>query len=144
MTQRMTPNGFTLIELLTVMAIIGILAAAALPVYAVIQKNTALGNTVDEIAATVQQAKTNALTAQDGMSWGVTLDTAAHTYSLYRTDGTATLTVKTNTVDAAILIPNTTVEFERLSGDTTATTLVISGYDRQEQISIPTVGSISH
>ena len=64
-------RGFTTLELLTVIGIISILAAAAVPSYGLMKKNVTFTNTVEEVVNTLRVAQNNATSSQDGKMWGV-------------------------------------------------------------------------
>lgn len=67
--------GFTLIELLTVIGIAAVLAAVAVPSYALMQKNVSLSSTAQEVVNTLRVAQNNAISSQDGVMWGVRFGT---------------------------------------------------------------------
>ena len=57
-------NGFTLVELLTVMSVIGIISAIAIPAFSSYYEECCLTAAVSEITAMIKEAKQNALTAE--------------------------------------------------------------------------------
>ncbi|MFA5070563.1 MAG: prepilin-type N-terminal cleavage/methylation domain-containing protein [Patescibacteria group bacterium] len=64
-------KGFTLVEALSVIGVLAVLTAMAVPSYASMRKNVVFGNTFQEIASALRMAQNNSMTAQDGNMWGV-------------------------------------------------------------------------
>jgi prepilin-type N-terminal cleavage/methylation domain-containing protein len=57
-------NGFTLVELLTVMAVIGIISAIAIPAFSSYYEECCINAAVSEITGMIKETKQNALTAE--------------------------------------------------------------------------------
>jgi putative endonuclease len=137
--------GFTLIELLVVMSIISILTAVALPSYNMMRNNATLNSDAQELISNLRLAQSQAMSAQDGLSWGVRLE--ADRYIIYGGDWSAPQYQKVHTLKNGIQIiqgANTEVVFKRLYGTTADATISI-GFNggKQKTVKVDSIGKIS-
>jgi len=140
-------NGFTLVELLVVIGCISILTAVAVPSYALMQKNIGLSNAAQEVVNTLRVAQNNAISAQDGVNWGVHFE--QNQYILCKADCSVGNYVTTYTLNNGLQIESApfNVVFNRLDGtlkDTTVPqTITLDSGGKQKTIQVDAVGRIS-
>ena len=118
-------NGFTLFEVILVIAIIGIISSITFLSFSNFHSGQALPNTVDEVTALFDEARSSTLAGKGGIQYGVHLQSdrailfAGTTYSSTSTSNKIILT------DSLITIASTTLQgggsdvlFNRLTGET--------------------------
>jgi len=138
-------KGFTLVELLVVMSIISILTAVALPSYSLMRNYATLNGDTQELISNLRLAQSRAMSAQDGLSWGVRLE--ADRYIIYGGDWSAPQFQTVHMLKNGIQIiqgVNSEVVFNRLYGTTADATIsigFISG--KQKTVEVDSVGKIS-
>ncbi len=129
-------RGLTLVELLTVIGIIAVVSAIAVPMYATARRDILLNSTAAELVNTLRLAQGRATSSQNA---GSTMAATSHGVHLeadylvtYGGDWatptyTDTTPLPTETVVCAGV--GTNISFERLSGRTGAATTVVVGLD---------------
>jgi len=121
--------GFTLIELLIVIAIIGILAAASIPVFSTFTTSQRLSQAAKQVKNDLRSAQNRAINNVDGKAWGI-LFVAANNYSYdpFKCEGlnlttctcTTTTYLSTKSLASSFTITPVTrdrVIFESISGN---------------------------
>ena len=137
-TQR---PAFTLIELLTVMAIVGVLTAVAVPSYAAIRNSVAFSGAADELVNNLRTTQSQAITSQGG-------STTTHTIDFVNT--TTYKVLSGATVVKEITLPNgiefkavpTDIIFTRLIGTATLTPITLKIGSREKTITVDANGRI--
>jgi len=79
-------KGFTLIEVLTVVGILVVLTAMAVPAYHYFQAESELSNTTEEIITILRLAQNKTLASEGASQWGVFFDNSAspHQFVLFK------------------------------------------------------------
>jgi len=137
-------KGFTTIEILTVIGIIAVLAAVAVPSYGLMKKNVAFTNTVEEVANALREAQNLSMASQDGEKWEV--DFEQYSYSLTSVAGTSSRTRQYDLnegIEIKLPVPPPIV-FNRLNGTTDNNAeVIVKQSGKQAKITVDKVGKIS-
>lgn len=134
--------GFTFLELLTVMAIVGVLVAVAVPSYAAIRNSVAFSGVTDELVNDLRTTQSQAITSQGG---------STTVYTVHFLNDKKTYQILNNTtVIKEITLPNgiefkvvpSDIIFTRLIGTTTLTPITLKIGTREKTITVDANGRI--
>src|SRR3989339_1080486 len=147
-------GGFSLLELIIVMGIIVTLAAAGSGVYRNFGKNVELSSTAQVISADLRHMQSRAMTGEGGFKWGahVVNGTQDDYYVLFSTSGTtytdaSTVAVATTTLSKGITFSDPAsgnskdIIFSKISGTTSATTIVVTSEGATQTVNVSSVGA---
>ena len=145
-------KGFTLIELLTVIAVMGILTAVAVPSYAVIKQHSVLDSAAQEVVSALKTAQNMAMTAQGGEDYfNVTFITKNQYKICIGQNSCSTQVYSPPELDSGLVFsyvfPQTsfpfTINFTRLTGNSSAGTVKIGLPGKEKTIQVDSIGKIT-
>ena len=142
-------KGFTTIEILTVIGIIAVLAAVAVPSYGLMKRNVSFTNTVEEVANALREAQNLSMASQDGEKWEVEFDhdsiSGLDYYSLTSVAGTSSRTRRYDLNEGIKIQPvPSAIVFNRLNGTTdNYAEVIVKQTGKQVTIAVDKVGKIS-
>ena len=123
-------SGFTLVELLTILGILIVITATAVPAYRRFQKETDLTNSVEEIMNVLKVAQSKTLASEEDSQWGIYFSTITtpHKYTLFKGTDYASRDVSSDKVysipslveiyEIDLAGANQEIVFDRLTGMT--------------------------
>lgn len=113
-------SGLTFVEIAVSIAIIAILISVGLTVFINARKQASLSGTTDNIAAILEQTKTNAMSGKNGKSHGLYIASTSYTTFIGDSYSSSDPANKTYPVNSPLTLSSTltlnTVIFKRLSG----------------------------
>lgn len=92
-------SGFTLIELLLVISILGIVTAAAIPIFTGFQRRQVLDQGVKQVKADLRFAQRRALSSLEGKAWGLRFTSGDSAYYLLSCSSGATNCLPRSTIN---------------------------------------------
>jgi type IV fimbrial biogenesis protein FimT len=149
-------RGFTLLELLMVIALLSVLGVAGFAYFGGSARQAELSSTAKNIAETLRDARSRALTGQSGMHWGVHFvnSSTAGMYYYELFPATSTYLGATNVVETIFYLPggisftspavgaSTTIFFNKITGMTTTSSVTIASQTATATISVTPVGTV--
>ncbi len=139
-------KGVTLIELLIVISAMGILTTILVSSFSLFNKNQALSKDTELIIETLEQARSQTLSSQNGSQYGVHFDTSkitlftgnAYTVGV-STNQEASLATFNNIVSVSLSGGGNDVVFNRLSGETNQNGTIVVGSPTSSQTKTITI-----
>lgn len=81
---KSSARGFTLVELLIVIAVIGILSAATIPVFSSFTNSQRLSQAAKDIKNDLRSAQNRAINGVEGSAWGVNVTAGGAYYTIFK------------------------------------------------------------
>ncbi len=142
--------GFTFLELMIVISIVAIIGASGVAFYSNYNKTVELNSVVSTIVSDLKQSQAKAMSGVGGLKWGIHFVNGSNDYyELFSTatDYSASTKVSTIYLPSVVVFtdPATTrdVIFDKISGGTTGTSIIVNSSGVSKTISVSSVGSIS-
>jgi prepilin-type N-terminal cleavage/methylation domain-containing protein len=144
-------KGFTMVELLTVIGIITILTAVAVPSYGLMKKNVSFSSAVEEVANTLREAQNLSMSSQtsdpslEAEEWVVGFASDKKSYSLYPVSQYRITEYKLDNGVEIIQGADTEIVFKHLTGTIVSDQQIIVGFPsgQQKTIEVKANGKIS-
>ena len=125
MYRTFSQKGFSAIETLMVVAIGIILAGVIIAKYSAFRETQSLSNTVEEVVALLNEAHNRTLSGDNGVGYGVHLETSKAVLFQGTTYSSTASTNKTLTIESPVVLASISlagsgaeVKFDQLTGDT--------------------------
>lgn len=135
-------KGVTLIELLLVVVIVSTITILSAPFYSRFLTQNAVGNTVDQLVASLRKAQIYSMMGKQNNTWGVKYSAATKKITLYLSGSSAFDEIYS--VNNNITVADFDITFAKITGlPSTSPTITITGNNNSKTITINSQGVVS-